>query len=82
MKTKFLSADPINGTLHVEFFTDADESLGSSNIAVPVENGKFITGAKLEYYISTLAPTGLERRVAEVKTADNFAEIQALVQPE
>jgi len=50
-------------------------------IDLPIEDGKFPTGEKLEEVIQSMAPVWLIERKNALEIANNAHEIEALVQP-
>jgi hypothetical protein len=80
MEYQILSANAEIGQIEVLYKQDG-VAVAAYAIDVPVVDGAFLTVAELDTEIQHRAPTWLDVRKQEVKTATGFAEINALVQP-
>jgi hypothetical protein len=80
MKSQIVNANALTGAILVDYTTDDGQHLSTQTLDVPIENGNFITGAKLEHFILISGPYALEKRILAVKAVSNFNDIQALVE--
>jgi hypothetical protein len=80
MDYKIIKADPLLGQITVNYHHDS-RLLGTYTIDVPIENGKFVTGEKLEKEIQDRAPTFLIERQEGIAQASNFSSLEKLVIP-
>jgi hypothetical protein len=79
MDYRIISADAIHGQIHVTY-SEKGVDIATYVIDVPIEDGKFITGDKLDTEIRSREPIWLLQRKAVVAAAEDFHLISSLVQ--
>lgn len=79
MDYRIISADATIGQIQITYVKDGVD-IATYAYDVPIENGAFITGERLDAEIRKNAPTWVTERSEQVKNAINFDLIQDLVQ--
>lgn len=79
MDYRIIRATSETGQIEV-MYTHENEDIAAYSIDVPIVDGAFITGEALDSEIRFRAPTWLIKRNQELKQAEGFEHIEALVQ--
>ena len=79
MDYKIIAADAVHGQIQVTY-SNGGVDVATYAIDVPIVDGKYITGDKLDAEIRSREPIWLLERRAAAATAEDFHIITALVQ--
>ena len=82
MDYKITAVDTAIGQITVMFVDSTGGELAKYAVDVPIENGSFITGDRLEAEIQQRAPVWLLERTAAISTVSNIAHLASLVDPD
>jgi len=79
MEYRIIAADATHGQIQVTYSENGSD-IATYPIDVPIEDGKYITGDKLDAEIQSRAPIWLMQRRALASAAEDFHHIVAMVQ--
>ena len=81
MDYKITAVDTAIGQLTVMFVDSAGAAVATFAVDVPIVDGAFITGDRLEAEIQQRAPVWLLERTTAISTVSNLAHLESLVDP-